>query len=177
MNGLANFSIPIKGLKEGLHQFDFQIDNDFFNHFEESPIKEGTFSVKLYFDKRADMIVLNFDIDGTFKTACDRCLEQINLPIKNNEQLLVKYAEESKEEAEVIYITRDLAELNLAKYVYEYICLSMPIIKVYDCEEDENAVCNEEMLKYLDVQEVETKEEKDSSNSIWDELKNFKKDN
>ena len=51
MKNLKEFSLPIKGLKSGVHEFDFEIGNDFFKNFENSPIEEGNFNVHLTFDK------------------------------------------------------------------------------------------------------------------------------
>lgn len=170
MEPLKHFSIPIQGLKEGTHLFEFPIDSAFFKHFEDSPIEEGTIQVKLSFDKRSDMLILDFDLEGTVRTECDRCLATINLPIQDQQQLIIKYALEEKEEAEVVYLLREASELNVAKYIYEYICLSMPMIKVYDCENEDPSVCNEEVFDYLDQEN----DSDDSNNSIWDKLKEIK---
>ncbi|MEL6866882.1 MAG: DUF177 domain-containing protein [Bacteroidota bacterium] len=161
---LKEFSIPIKGLNEGMHEFDYQIDKSFFQHFEASPIEEAQFDLKLFFDKRPDMIVLTFDLKGTVKTECDRCLEELQLPISNAPQLLIKYAVQEKEDAEIVYIQRERDELNVTRYVYEFICLSMPMIKYHSDTEE----CDAQMLKYLDRDE-----EQQADNPIWDELKNF----
>ncbi|MEM8908525.1 MAG: DUF177 domain-containing protein [Bacteroidota bacterium] len=170
MESFNHFSIPIQGLKDGVHPFEFQVDSVFFRLFEDSPIEKGHFTVQLSFDKRPDMIVLDFDLAGTVGTACDRCLAAIQLPVKDQQQLIIKYGLEEKEEAEVIYIYRETSEFNVAKYIYEYICLAMPMIKVYDCERENPRVCNEEVFKYLDQKE----EEAPSENPIWDQLKNLK---
>ncbi len=34
MNDLKEFLIPFAGLKLGKHQFDYQLDNAFFSHFD-----------------------------------------------------------------------------------------------------------------------------------------------
>jgi len=172
MKSLNHFSIPIQGLKDGMHQFDFQVDRAFFANFENSQIEDGDFNVKLYFDKRPDMYVMTFSFEGNIQTACDRCLVDIKLPLKGDNQLMVKFAETRSEEAEIIYIPRGLNELNVAKYVYEFITLAVPILKVYDCENDESPPCNEEMLDYLDNNQ-QKQEDEDSSNPIWDTLKNL----
>lgn len=175
MDALIPYSIPVKGLRSGIHQFEFHIDGTFFRAFEDSPIEEGNIDLTLHFDKRTDMFVLQFDLKGTVKTACDRCLEEIDLPLCDSQRLLVKFSENPEmEEAEVIYVNPEIQQLNVAKYIYEFICLAMPLIKVYDCENDENRVCNEEMLDYLDGNE-ETEESGD--NPIWAELKKLTKDN
>ena len=168
MDPLIQFSIPVKGLRDGIHQYEFQVDDAFFKQFEQSPISEGLLDLTVIFDKRPDMYILQFDFKGTVKSECDRCLETIDLPLVDSQRLLVKFSEETEqEEADVIFIPRETQQLNVANYVYEYICLSMPLIKTYDCENDENAVCNEEMLKYLDEKPAETEE----TNPIWEALK------
>ena len=124
--------------------------------------------MKLHFDKRPDMLVLTFEFFGTFKTDCDRCLEVINLPVKDSQQLIVKYSDEAKED-EIVYITRDTPLLNVAKYAYESIGLAIPITKV--CDEIETPPCNDKMLDYLDGKEENEK----TNNPIWEALKDFKK--
>ena len=143
MDTLVQYTIPVKGLRNGVHQFEFQIDHNFFQHFEQSPVKDGNIELKFSLDKRPDMYVLQFDFGGTVKTDCDRCLAQIDLPIQDCQQLLVKLStEEAGEDAEVVYLNPEVSQINVAKYIYEFICLSLPLIKVYDCENNEARVCN-----------------------------------
>lgn len=178
MKSLNHFTLPILGLKMGMHQFDFQIDKEFFNHFDQSVIESGEFDVRLYFDKRPDMIVLVFEYEGFAQTNCDRCLATIQLPVKGNNQLLVKYAEEESEDDEIWYIPSGKSELNVAKPIYEFILLSLPIIKTYDCQSEEQPPCDEEMLRYLippeETKEEDTGEDDDLSNPFRDALKDFK---
>ncbi len=173
MEALPEFTIPIEGLGDGVHQFDFQIDKSFFDHFQNSPIKDGKFDLKLYFDKRPDMLVLTFEFAGSYVTDCDRCLESIDLPVKDSQQLLVKYADEPKDDTEIIYITKETQLLNVAKYAYDCIGLAIPISKV--CDEIDDPPCNDKMLDYLDEKEEE--ENESQNNPIWEALKNFKKNN
>ena len=127
MDALKAYSIPIKGLQNGIHQFVFHIDKSFFEHFENTPIEDSNIEMTLSFDKRSDMFVLHFDFQGTVNTNCDRCLAKIDLPLADKQRLLVKFSEtEEMEEADVIFISREDHELNVAKYIYEYICLALP---------------------------------------------------
>ena len=176
MSALKQFNIPIRGLKRGFHEYDFSIDQDFFSNFEGSPIQKGKYEVKFILDKREDMLVLTFNFKGSMETECDRCLSNINLPMEGNEDMIVKYADEPKEEDVVIYISRETTELNVAKYLYESIILVMPVTNVYNCEDEEENVCDLEMLKYLE-NKVEKKQEEKSSDgdSPWDVLKDFNK--
>ncbi len=170
MDALPRFLIPVKGLGNEIHEFDFQVDNEFFSNFEESPIKKGQFSVKMTFDKRPDMIVLGFDFEGSIQTECDRCLEEMKFPIEGQHNLLVKYAtEDQPEEADIVYIGLETQQINVAKYIYEYICLDIPMIKTHDSAIDVQE-CDPEMLKYLDQN---SEPEEKSENTIWDALKDL----
>lgn len=173
MDALEEYLIPISGLKFGLHSFDFQVNSTFFTHFPDSLIKEGSFKVHLDFDKRIDLYEMNFSFEGTTKAACDRCLAAVDFPIFGDNRLIVKFAEEYQEDVDVIYIPIKTETLNVAKYIYEYLCLAVPYVKIYDCDADKSKPCDTEMLAFLDKQ-ADEKESKDNPNSAWDQLKNIK---
>lgn len=175
MISLTEFSLPIQGLTEGQHEFNFQIDKDFFKHFESSPIQQSKIQVRLDFDKRPDMFVMDFNISGTANIECDRCLELFDFPLNVQNQLLVKKAEEEKEDLDIIYIIEGSPSLNVAKYIYEFICLAIPMSKVH---EDADLDCNEDMLRFIQSGHSEKKEESKSDEekpSIWEALKKFNK--
>lgn len=169
METLLPFSIPVKGLKNVIHKFEYFIDHSFFKHFEDSPVNDGALNVDVTFEKRPDLFVLQIDFKGTVKADCDRCLVQIDLPISDSQRLMVKVGEGESEDPDIIFIHPEESKLNIAPYIYEFVLLAMPMIKVYDCDNDENPACNFEMLKYLD--ENSEQKEEGASNPIWDELK------
>ncbi len=170
MDALDHFSIPVSGLGDGLHEYQFVIESDFFQLFEGSPIQEAEVDVYLDFEKRPDMYIMNFDICGTVVTTCDRCLEEFGLPVEDYQTLLVKFDEAESEDAEIIYILRGTQKLNVAKFIYEFINLAVPMAKTHD---DAGEKCNPEMLKFL----TNLEEEKKSSNPVWDALKGLNQEN
>ena len=170
MNILKHFSIPIEGMKNGLHKKMFTVDNEFFSHFENSPIKKGDFEVELALDKRPDMILMEFDINGNFDTSCDRCMAQIAFPITSQNQLMVKYAENAGEEVGVMYITKDTHHINLSKFIFDSIILSIPLSKVYDCRDTEPYPCDEDVIKKLEIMQEDIDPTEEETNPIWDSL-------
>lgn len=177
MDNLKAYIIPVKGLKEGIRQFDYQITSSFFDLFIDSAIKKGKVDVKLIFDKRPSMYVMDFEIAGTIGSECDRCLEAIDLPIKGIQQLMVKFSEEEREEEDdIIYIHPESSHFNVAKYIYELVHLSQPLRSVKpECDEFPED-CPTNYLNDLKVEEEDSEEEEESnSNSIWNELNKFKK--
>ena len=176
MNAFAPYSIPIMGLKIGLHHFRFLIDNSFFALFEASPVQEGTLNFEVDFEKRADMLLIDFALEGSIRAECDRCTAIIDLPLKDERQLIVKYGEaEGEEEDEVVFISREASHFNLAQYLYEFSILALPIRNIFDCQDNPSPPCNREVLDFLEKEEKALDARK--SADVWDALKNLNKDN
>jgi uncharacterized protein len=174
MGVFSAYSLPIQGLKNGIHTYNYVLDGSFFEQFEEAPIQEGSIEVAVELDKRADMMVLQFDLEGWFAAICDRCNASIEMPIEGIHDLYVKYSEEKEEDDdEVIFISRDAPSFNLAKYLYEFTVLSLPMTNVYDCENDAEPPCNNEVLKYLEAKKEDNNDDQ-SGSSVWDALKDLK---
>ncbi len=174
MEVLDHFSIPFIGLNIGLHHLKFKIDNTFFTEFEDSIVKIGEVEVLLDFDKKSTLSTLDFHIEGTVMVDCDRCMEPIPLPIRGSHRLHAKYSDDKQESTdEVVYISSNQSVWNVAQYIYEYIHLSIPMIKTYDCESDPNANCNEKVLARLSD---DTYDDEDSTNPMWDTLNDLNLD-
>jgi len=173
MEHLNEFSIPHKVLDLGLHDYEFKLDSVFFEHFEQSPIESGNVEVKMILDKRSSMIVLKFIIEGSYKGNCDRCLNPIDIPMDGEGELMVKYSEEPVETDEVVYIDFNETHFNVAKYIYEYVVLAIPLSKTRDCENEDYKYCNEKVLERLDNIADEIEEEEDEKSGLWDALKDL----
>lgn len=178
MGNLKEFSLPIKGLKNGVHEFNFNIASDFFKKFENTPIEKGDFDVHLTFDKRDSFFELVFDIEGTIGTECDRCTADISLPVSDSQYLTVKYSiEEREEDAEVVYISPEASEFNVAKYIYEFICLAIPFHKAYDCENDDPRPCDFDVLNRINSDTTPSVQDEKNTQSEkknpFDDLKNL----
>ena len=174
MDARLPFIFPISGLKLGMHEYQRQVDDDFFKTFEASLVEKGQLDVRLFLDIRENMAVATFSISGTIQTECDRCAEDFDLPIQLDEVLTIKYThEEKQEEAEIIYIPHGAPELDLSTYIYEFIALSIPMVKYHEHADED---CPEEILELLDYQEDTSSEdeEDDKGSSPWDALNDLK---
>lgn len=147
MNILKTYDIPWKGLSNGSHHFDFEVDDRFFTAFEDSEIKGGNLSVSVDLDKSATMLLLSVSIDGDVTVMCDRCLGDLELPIEYDGDLRVKFSDEISEyDGEILWMHPSDVELHLAQYIYESIILGLPFQKVHEEDEDGNPLCDEDML-------------------------------
>ena len=172
MSYLKDFIIPFEGLSIGNHEFVFDVNQLFFEEIAYSEFKNGSVNVKLDLEKQDNMLILLFNISGEVEVICDRCAEEFNYPIKGDQQLLVQFGDQFVEESEdLIIIPRGDYEINLAPYIYEYICLMLPIQRIHPDDKSGKSMCNPEMLKKLDELSFNIKQD----DSRWDVLKKLKK--
>ena len=169
------YTIPISGLKEGHHEFDFEIDNKFFEQFEESEVKEGSLIANVGMDKRSTHLDLLIKVKGTVRVTCDRCLEEFSQPVETENRLLVKFEKTSVDiDPDILSLPPDAYELDLKQQIYEFIMLALPIKRVHPPDANGKSTCDPVMLKKLE--EFIVDEEKDND-PRWDELKKLMNDN
>ncbi len=177
MKGLREYEIPFVGIKLGVHNFNYEVDGKFFSHFEESPISECEVNVRLEFDKKETLFVLNFFIDGKVNVECDRCLAPFQKEIFGDFVCYVKFAEnpdEIPENDEIIYISRDESHIDVSQLIYEYIVLCVPIQRMGCKEPGKDEKCNLEVLKFL-LEQSQPEPENEKPDPRWDGLKKLKK--
>ena len=178
MKNLKEFQIPYVGLRIGLHQFEYQIDGQFFKHFEEALISDCKVNVKVEFEKKETLFILNFFIDGTVGVACDTCLEPFDKEIFGDFQCLIKFSEElakgNNDDDEIIYITRDAPFIDISHLIYEYIILCLPM-QLLGCKEPgTDPRCNKEVIKRL--KKTDEHKEKEELDPRWSDLNKLKFD-
>ncbi len=170
MQALKQFSIPLKGLDIKEHQFTLNIDDKFFDLFEYSPYKSGQLTTIIDFEKKYDdNILLSFNTEGHVNTICDRCIAEIDFPVDFSFEIIMKYDENEREEDDILYVHPESNEIDVSKYIYDHLVISMPIIKVIECNELEPKPCDEDVLKHLTI-----KEENSESNPFGEALKGIK---
>src|SRR3546814_12271110 len=106
LNPLKDFVIQFAGLKNGGHEFDFKVGDEFFDQFDYSIIKKGNLEVHMELDKRERMLVLDIAISGTVELVCDRCLDTFDYPLETRQQQKVKMTDkvETDDKAAIVSI-------------------------------------------------------------------------
>jgi uncharacterized metal-binding protein YceD (DUF177 family) len=130
---LKTFDIEIIKFKEGHHEIEFKVGDDFFRNFEDNQILEkGELTVRVSLEKGLNVIELTFLITGTVELTCDRSLEVFDYPLEVEEMILYKYGSQEQEiDEQVFMITRDTPSINVAQLIYEFILLSLPAKKIH----------------------------------------------
>ncbi|MCD6354739.1 MAG: DUF177 domain-containing protein [Prolixibacteraceae bacterium] len=178
MSWVSKYNIEFIGLNEGLHDFEFEIDDSFFEHFEKSLVTKGKVSVGIALEKRSAFLKLHFKIKGWVELTCDRCLEQYHQKIKYKTDIFVKFGEKEFEESEnIIYVLPGEHHLNLTQLIYEFTMLCIPMRHIHPKDENGKRGCNSEMLEKLKIYKFAENKEKVEPDPRWEVLKNLKNNN
>jgi len=175
MDPLRQYDIAFVGLKAGVTNFNYHIDDRFFALFEGSLVEKGVVEVTLKFDKQQSFFNLQFQFNGTFQLPCDRCGVDLNYPVDSEYSIVVKFDEHYEEEqddslADIVYIARNETRFNVAQLIYEFVNLSIPINHVNCDNLKENKPCDQEVLSQLN----HSLEEESNVDHRWDALTKIK---
>ncbi|MBN1926828.1 MAG: DUF177 domain-containing protein [Prolixibacteraceae bacterium] len=174
MNYRSKYTIAYKGLKDGDHYFDFEIDKLFFKMFEGSEVNDGLLHANVKLTKQENLLKFEVSVKGTVDLMCDRCLDFFRQKVKSKAFFYVKFGENLEEiNDEIVILPFEEHQINIAQYVYEQIILGIPIKRVHPEGKNGKCLCNPEMVaslnKYLTHEENISGEEQ--VDERWNELK------
>ena len=174
MNIEKDFLIPFVGLKQGKHQFEYQIDKTFFEAYDFDEYNDVAVKVDLVLDKKSTMLELAFKHKGTINVPCDLTGEDFDLPIKGKLNLIVKFGDTfNNENDELLVLPHGEFQVNVAQYIYEMIVLSVPSKRVHPGVKD-GTLQSEAIVKLNELapkEPLKEKEEEENTDPRWDKLK------
>ncbi|RRA98816.1 YceD family protein [Larkinella rosea] len=132
MKELQKYTISISSLEDKSYEFHFESGDAFFEALDQDLIQRGSFKTHLVLTKSSSMIQLNFHILGSVELVCDRSLDAFDEPIDIEEQLFLKYSDHVEELTdEIELILWDTQQINIARYLFDFIALSLPMKKLH----------------------------------------------
>lgn len=144
------YDIPLSGLKEGSHLYDFDVDRDFFESYEGSEIKECELKIGTILVKRSTHMELTITVGGRVMIVCDRCLEDYWQEIESKNRLLIKYGNQWEEvDDEVVMIPFGESSIDLSQFIYEFAHLAIPMHRVHPENENGESTCDPLMIERL----------------------------
>ena len=165
MGKFDKYKIDLKGLQENSAEYNFLLDNQYFAYIDGQEVQKGKVNVQLTVKKISQTFELLFRTEGVVYVACDRCLDDMELPISSVDKLLVKFGREFAEEGDnVVVIPEDEGIINIAWFMYEFIALSIPMKHVHPAGK-----CNKTMLGKLSKHLRSRAEELDDELLVEDE--------
>ncbi|MBN9283470.1 MULTISPECIES: DUF177 domain-containing protein [Flavobacterium] len=171
MNNDKEFLIPFVGLKQGKHQFEYQIDKKFFENFDFDEYNDVNIKVDVVLDKKSTMLELSFKHKGTVNVPCDLTSEEFDLPIKGKMNLIVKFGDTYNDENdELLVLPHGEFQVNIMQYIYELIVLSVPSKRIHPGIKD-GTLKSEAIEKLNELAPKEQNKEEENIDPRWDKLK------
>ena len=175
MKQLNEFSIPFVGLKLGKHQFEYQINKAFFEHFEYDEFENSDIKVNLVLEKKSTMLELSLKHKGTVNVPCDLTGEMFDLPVKGSAYLVVTFGDEYNDDnEELLILPHGEHQINVAQLIYEMIALSVPLKRIHPGVKDGTLKSDTlDKLNEILVTDISANKDQEEENTDprWDELK------
>lgn len=176
MDKLRNYDVSFSGLKNGRHEFKFEIDKTFFQLFDtEQEFTNPRIEVNVSLDKHTTFLEFEIKIKGLVELVCDITNENFDYPIENEIKILVNFGEEYDDSNEdVITIPTGEHAFNVAHLIYENVMLSIPMKKISpNVSDDDLKILDQFSPKDIEIAE----EEEHESDPRWDALKKLRDNN
>jgi uncharacterized metal-binding protein YceD (DUF177 family) len=172
------FEIAFVGLKPGIHQFSYELDDKFFAEKGARDFANATADVKLSLEKNTGFMLLKFEVGGKAEVSCDRCGNPLKIDLWDEFKMLVKLVDnaeemnQQEEDPDVHYLPRTESHLDVSDWIYEFVMLSVPMQRMCSETEMGGPQCNNEVLEKL--KEMEVKLTEHNANTLWKGLDKFK---
>ncbi len=140
----VGFNIDLRELDGEYTYYNYALDDTFFASFPSSDIRKGNLSCKLTVRAAGAFHELDFHIEGTVTVPCDRCLDDMDLPVSTDNRLVVKFGEESSGDDDLLIVDEDNPVVDVSWLMYEFVTLSLPMRHTH-----EEGQCNAEMTGYI----------------------------
>ena len=171
MNSLESLKIDLKGLKDEETSLEFTLDDTYLEALDGADVKKGSLHVSVSIRKATGFFEFNFHTDGEIVIPCDRCLDDMTLPVDTDNYLIVKLGSVYSEEDDVIVVPENEGILDMAWLIYEFVALVIPIRHVHA-----PGKCNPAMTQALEELSSDRSSDEESNQPIdprWAKLKDL----
>ncbi len=173
------FSVPFVGLKNGKHEFEFDIAQSFFEEYEYSGIEDANVQVKFVLDKKDTILVGEFFIEGQVVTACDRCTDSLEVPVNADFVQYFNFGTEDSGDDSLTILHPDEYQIDVKDLIYEFIIISLPSRALHpegECNEEMKAAMEKHIVNLNSDEDDDEEEEDDDDDddiSPWSILKDL----
>lgn len=153
------YGIETNSLTEGVHTFQFRLDDAFFRSIEQEEILGGEVAA----NARLTLLsggegMLAIEVKGRVSVVCDRCLDPMDTEVAGADMLPVRTAggqnNGTAEAEDALYTEAESGYLDLSWILYELIETNLPIVHSHQSGE-----CNPQMEELLQSHLCTTEED------------------
>ena len=129
----SHYTIDLKRLKIGTHEFEVTLDDGFFKDLEKTEVLGGKVEAKIALNLREEDYWLTIAVHGTVFVTCDRCLDPMALEIDASDEF-------DSCDASLNGDASLNEELDLSWLAYEIVSINIPVVHCHQAGE-----CNKQM--------------------------------
>lgn len=160
-----DFDIEFSGLALGEHNYQFELNDSFFELFEYDEHSGLEAKVDVRLKKNNTFLEFHFQLSGQLQVTCDRSGESFVESIQNEFDLVVKFGEVyNDDDDETLIIPREAYQVSAAQYIFELIVLAIPQKHIHP-----DVLSGKISLELPEVEE----QEKEEIDPRWDKLKDL----
>jgi len=176
MKALKEYIIKFVGLKNGEHEYTFNVGRAFFESFGYEDYNDLDVVVHMTLEKKSTLMDIHFDIKGDVQVNCDVTNEPFDQDVSADFDLVVKFGDEfNDEEEDLLILPHGAYEFSVAQYIYETIVLAIPQKRIHPGVEDgtlqSDILDKLEELSLVDQDEHTEQEDIEKTDPRWDALK------
>jgi uncharacterized protein len=176
MEKRSQYTIQFASLPTGEHQYEYHLNDAFFEAYEHSLINKADVKVDARLIKGVNNLQFAFTFNGTIHVTCVRCLDEFDIPVKNEvRHLVVRQIDQvegvQEEEEDIISMPLSAYELDLAPHLYDYVNLMVPLNPVHPDKEDGSTGCN---ISSLEAMNEHLGHDPQNDDPRWSVLKKLK---
>lgn len=184
MGKFTAYKVALASLPQGVHEFEYHLGKQFFLDMENPDIHNADITVKLSVNHKADLYQMDFAVTGTITLICDRCLDDLIMPVDTTYTLGVKYGEDYNDDSdELLILPFSDSYLNVSYMIHDTVALTIPIKHVHPqgkCNRQMSDLLKKHRAQHADDVELDVDEGNDDGeiqiDSRWAALKNFTPD-
>jgi len=150
----ARYILSLRGLPDGEFDIVYTLDDSFLAAIEGFDIFGGGVKVTLEGTRSGDNFEIDFVLEGTVRTLCDRCNAPLDAEIEAVFPMSFALGAETKEVSDSDFmVSRNEPEMGLDEILWQLVVLAMPMRKVH-----EEGACSEEVESFFLHQQQNAKD-------------------
>jgi len=133
----ARYAIPVKGLSSGKHRFEMELGDELMHAFECRDVRDVKVKASIEAERGSAMVAVAAKFTGHVTVECDRCLEDLVLPVDYAASMEVRFLsvhtpeQQPGYDGEVMWVGAEQTEADLSAFLYESVILALPYRRVH----------------------------------------------
>ena len=133
----VKYSIPVKGLSAGKHHFVMALGDGLMQQFDCLEVRDVKVEASIEAQRGAAGVAVEAKLVGEVTVECDRCLEELTLPVDYTGAMEIRFIsdhspeKETRYDGEVMWLGAGEAAADLSAFLYESVILALPYRKVH----------------------------------------------